>query len=68
MKTIIKIPKEMTKQGDLILISKSEYEEFLTLFREKKEEEKNADNAIKVFLKEKRQKKLFKINSFKELD
>lgn len=67
MKTIIKIPKEMIKQGDLILISKSEYEEFLTFFKDRKEEEKKTDNAIKVFLKEKKQKKLIKINSLKEL-
>ena len=67
MKTIIKIPKEMVKNGDLVLISRNEYETFLTLLKERNTEEKNADNAIKVFLKEKKQKKLIKINSLKEL-
>lgn len=50
--TTITIPKELTKMGDLVLIPKKEYEEFLKL-REKKEwKEKGADEAIKIRKKE----------------
>ena len=67
MNTIIKIPKETAQKGNLVLIPQSEYEEFLRFFKKRKMEEKDVDNAIKVFQKEKKERKLFKFNSFKEL-
>lgn len=42
--TTITIPKELTKIGDLVLMSKKEYEEFLRL-REKKNVKKKTPKA-----------------------
>lgn len=67
MNTIIKIPKEIIKKGNLVLIPQSEYDEFLRFSKKRKAEERDTDSAIKVFQKEKKEKKLFKINSFGDL-
>jgi len=68
MEKVITIPKEIVKKGDLVLIPRKEYEEFLRLRKQKKWEEKDIDEAIKVFQKEKKGKKLIKIKSLADLD
>ena len=68
MVKIITIPKAIAKKGELVLIPRSEYEEFLRLRRQREWEEKDTDEAIKVFKKEKKEKKLLKVESLAELD
>lgn len=66
--TTITIPKELTKIGDLVLIPKKEYEEFLKLREQKDWEEKDTDEAIRICKKEKKEKKLRKLKSLADLD
>ena len=66
MGKIITIPKEIVKKGELVIIPKSEYEEFLRLRKQREWEEKDTDEAIRVFKEEK--KKLLKIKSLAELE
>ncbi len=68
MEKIITIPKEIAKKGELVLIPRREYEEFLKLRRQREWEEKDTNEAIRIFKKEKREKKLIKIKSLAELD
>ena len=67
MGKIITIPKEIAKKGDLVLIPRSEYEEFLRLKKQREWEEKDTDEAIRIFKKEQKEKKLIKIKSLAEL-
>jgi hypothetical protein len=68
MVKIITIPKEILKKGDLVLIPRKEYEEFLRLRKQREWEERDTDLAIKIFKEEKKKKKLIKINSLADLD
>jgi hypothetical protein len=68
MEKIITIPKELAKEGDLVLIARSEYEEFLRLRKQREWEEKDTDEAIRVFKEEKKKNKLLKIKSLAELE
>lgn len=67
MNTVIKIPSEIAKKGNLVLISESDYDEFLRFFKKRKTKEEYIDKAIKIFQKEKKEKKLFKVNSLSEV-
>lgn len=60
----IKIPVEIKKNENIVLISQKKYENFLKLLEQRKWEEEDTDEAIKIFKKEKKAGKLFKINSF----
>lgn len=68
MEKVITIPKEMTKEGDLVLIPQKKYEEFLRLQKKIAWEVKDTDEAIRIFEKEKKEKKLVKIKSLADLD
>jgi len=68
MEKIITIPKEIVKKGELVIIPKSEYEEFLRLRKQREWEEKDTDEAIRIFKEEKRRKKLLKIKTLTDLD
>ena len=67
MDKVITIPKEIAKKGELVLIPRKEYEEFLRLRKQREREEKDTDEAIRVFKKERKEKKLFKMKSLAEL-
>ena len=68
MGKIITIPKEIAKKGDLVLIPKREYEEFLRLRRQREWEEKDTDEAIRIFKEERKKGKLVEVKSLAELD
>ena len=68
MEKIITIPKEIVKKGELVLIPRKEYDEFLKLRRQREREEKDTDEAIRIFKKERKSKKLIEIKSLAELD
>lgn len=63
----ITIPKEIAKKGDLVLIPRSEYEEFLKLRQRIKWEEKDSEEAVRIFQKERKEKKLRKIKSLADI-
>ncbi len=67
MEKVITIPKELIKKGELVLIPRKEYEEFLRLRKQREREERDTDEAIRVFKKERLEKKLFKMRSLAEL-
>jgi len=68
MEKVIIIPKELAKRGDLVLIPRKEYEEFLKLRKQREWEEKDTNEAIRIFKKERKEKKLIKIKSLADLD
>jgi len=68
MRKVITIPREMARKGELVLIPRKEYEEFLRLREKREREERDTDEAIRVFKEEKRRKKLSRIKSLAELD
>ena len=68
MEKVITIPKELAKRGDLVLIPRKEYEEFLKLRKQREWEEKDTNEAIRIFKKERKEKKLIKIKSLADLD
>ena len=68
MVNVITIPREYIKKRELVLIPRDEYEEFLKLREQRKWEEKDTDEAIRIFKQEKKNKKLMKIKSLAELD
>jgi len=68
MTNVITIPKEYIRKKELVLIPRDEYEEFLKLRKQRECEEKDTDEAIRIFKNEKKKKKLIKIESLAELD
>jgi len=65
--TAITIPKKITKEGDLILIPKKEYEHLLEVSRRLLWEEQDTDEAIKIFEREKKFGKLKSANNFSSI-
>jgi hypothetical protein len=63
----ITIPKEMAEGGDLVIIPRSKYEKLLRWQKKIKWEEKDTDEAIRIFEKERKEGKLFGIKSLAEL-
>ncbi|PJB17188.1 hypothetical protein CO116_01295 [Candidatus Falkowbacteria bacterium CG_4_9_14_3_um_filter_38_19] len=69
--TTITIPKKLIKNGDLVIIPRKKYEEFLDLekiMKKKLLEEIDTDLAVKIYRKEKNQGKLRIIKSLADLD
>lgn len=64
------IPKKITRGEELIVITRKEYEGFLNsqkLLQKKLEEEEDTNLAIKIYEKEKHQRKLKPIGSLAQL-
>lgn len=68
MVNVITIPKEYIKKKELVLIPRDEYEEFLKLRKQREYEEKDTDEAIRIFKNEKKKKKLLKIKSLADFN
>jgi len=69
--TTITIPKKLIKNGDLVIIPRKKYKEFLDLekiMKKKLLEEIDTDLAVKIYRKEKNQGKLRIIKSLADLD
>jgi len=67
----ITIPKNLIKNDDLVIIPRRKYKEFLDfekIIRKRLAEEVDIDLAIKIYEKEKQQKKLKVIKSLADLD
>ncbi|PIV31943.1 hypothetical protein COS33_00475 [Candidatus Wolfebacteria bacterium CG02_land_8_20_14_3_00_37_12] len=67
----ITIPKNLIKNDDLVIIPRRKYKEFLDfekIIRKRLAEEVDIDLAIKIYEKEKQQKKLKVIKFLADLD
>lgn len=67
MSNVLTIPKKLMQKGELVVIPRAEYEEVLKLRKRLIWEEKDADEAIRVFEKERKTGKLKKTSSFSEI-
>jgi len=65
--TAITIPKKLAQKGDLVIIPRKEYERFLKLQQRLGWEEKDTEEAINVFKKEKQLGKLKIAKSFSDI-
>jgi hypothetical protein len=63
----ITIPRRISRRGDLIVIPRVEYEEVLKIKKRLLREEKDTDEAIRVFHKEMKSGKLKKAARFSEI-
>ncbi len=66
----ITIPKKLERAKDLVVIPRKQYEELLSLKKVAKDflsQERDTDIAIKVYQKEKKQKKLKVLKSLADL-
>lgn len=71
LETISKIRPNITGKRESVVISKKEYDEFLLYqknMQKTTEEERDTDEAITVYKKEKKEGKLRKLKSLAELD
>jgi len=67
MAEILTIPKKLAQKGDLILVPRADYEEMIKIKKRLLWEEKDTDEAIRVFEKERKTGKLRKAYSFSEI-
>lgn len=63
----ITIPKKMSRKGDLVIVPRVEYEQMLKVSRQLLREEKETDEAIRIFGTERKAGKLKKASSFSEI-
>ena len=68
--TTITIPEKLIKEKELIIIPRKKYEEFVNLeklLKNRIAEEKDTDEAIRIFEKERRENKLKRVYNFSEI-
>lgn len=65
--SIVTIPKKLIEKGELVVVPRKEYEEVIKIRRRLLWEEKDTDEAIRVFEKEKKAGKLKKAFTFSEI-
>ena len=68
---VVTIPRRLTGKSDLVVLQKSQYDEFLRLKEQEARrqwEEKDTDEAIRIYLKEKKAGKLKVLRSLADLD
>jgi len=63
----ITIPKKITKGEELLIVPRKTFEEFLKWQKRREWEEKDTDEAIKTFKKERGEGKLLRIGSLAEI-
>lgn len=64
---IVTIPKKLVEKGELVIVPRAEYEEVLKIRKRLLWEEKDTDEAIRIFEKERRTGRLKKASSFSEI-
>lgn len=67
MAEILTIPKNLIKRGELVIIPKDQFRKMTALASRLLWEEKDTDEAIRVFEKERRAGKLKKTGKFSEI-
>ena len=67
MSEVITIPKKLVQKDDLVILPRKDYEEFLRLRLRREWEEKDTDEAIRIFNEERKKKKLKLLKSLADL-
>lgn len=67
MTEVLTIPKNLIKRGELVIIPKDQFRKMAALVSRLSWEEKDTDEAIRVFEKERRAGKLKKAAKFSEI-
>lgn len=67
MADILTIPKKLTQKGELVIVPRVEYEKALKISRRLLWEEKDTDEAINAFEKERKANTLKKASTFSEI-
>ena len=67
MSEVITIPKKLVQKDDLVILPRKDYEEFLRLRLRKEWEEKDTNEAIRIFNEERKKKKLKILKSLADL-
>ncbi|KKS33986.1 MAG: hypothetical protein UU96_C0010G0001 [Parcubacteria group bacterium GW2011_GWC2_42_13] len=67
MSEVITIPKKLVQKDDLVILPRKDYEEFLRLRLRREWEEKDTDEAIRIFNEERKKKKLKILKSLADL-
>ena len=67
MAGVLTIPKHLTKRGELVIVPKDQFQKMAALARRLSREEKDTDEAIRVFEKERRAGKLKNAAKFSEI-
>ncbi|TSC75116.1 MAG: hypothetical protein G01um101430_617 [Parcubacteria group bacterium Gr01-1014_30] len=63
----ITIPKKMSRKGDLVVVPRIDYEHMLKISQRLLREEKDTDEAIRVFERERKIGKLKRSSSFYDI-
>lgn len=61
------IPKKLAQRGELVILPLEEYKAYLVWQKKREWEEKDTDQAIRIFKKEKAQGKLMSSNNFSDI-
>lgn len=64
MSNVLTIPKKLAQMGELVVVPRADYEEAMRVKARLLSEEADTDQAIRVFEKERKAKKLKKTRSF----
>ncbi len=67
MSEVITIPKKLVQKDDLVILPRKDYEEFLRLRLRREWEEKDTNEAIRIFNEERKKKKLKILKSLADL-
>ena len=67
MADILTIPKKLIRKGELVIVPRAEYEEAIKTKNRLLWEEKDADEAIRIFEKERKSNTLKKASAFSEI-
>ena len=67
MANILTIPKKLIQKGELVIVPRVEYEEALKVRERLLREEKDTDEAIRIFENERKTRKLKKVSTFSEI-
>ena len=67
MQGLFTIPKKLIKMGELVIVPRREYEEAVRIKKRLLWEEKDTDEAIRIFEKERREGTLKKTENFSEM-
>ena len=67
MSNVLTIPQKLAQKGDLVIVPRADYEEAMRIKTRLLLEEADTDHAIRVFEKERKEKKLKEANSFADI-
>ena len=67
MAEVLTIPKKLAQKGDLVIVSRAEYEQAINTQKRLLSEEQDTDEAIRVFESERKNGKLKRAKRFSDI-